>query len=234
MAVNATREFLKEVTEAGEEAAQGAGKHAEEGSKMGGILRMVVQDLLLWACWGLSWALGGIESGSMAWDDMLPDQYDLSGSAVGWGLNLSSNVKISKDVLRLQLVYGAGIENYMNEGPADVAAETNPGDARKPLKGKALPLLGFVAMLDHVWNERWGSTVGYSHVNITPSNAQRGDAFKLGHYILANVTYTPVPNFMGGCELQVGQRINNSDGWKYTDVRIQFGAKYSFSQLLGG
>jgi hypothetical protein len=170
----------------------------------------------------------------MAWDDNLPDQYDLSGSAVGWGLNLSSNVKISKDILRLQLVYGAGIENYMNEGPADVGAETNPGDPRKPLKGKALPLLGFVAMLDHVWNERWGSTIGYSHVNITPSNAQTGDAFKLGHYMLANVNYTPVPNFMAGCELQVGQRVNNSDGWKVADVRIQFGAKYSFSQLIGG
>jgi hypothetical protein len=170
----------------------------------------------------------------MAWDDNLPDQYDLSGSAVGWGLNLSSNVKISKDILRLQLVYGAGIENYMNEGPADVGAETNSGDPRKPLKGKALPLIGFVAMLDHVWNERWGSLIGYSLVDITPSNAQTADAFKLGHYIIGNVTYTPVPNFMAGCELQVGQRINNGDGWHYTDVRIQFGAKYSFSQLIGG
>jgi hypothetical protein len=170
----------------------------------------------------------------MAWDDAGLEPYDLSGSAVGWGLNLSSNVKISKDILRLQLVYGAGIQNYMNEGPADVGIESNPGDPTKPVKGKALPLLGFVAMLDHVWNERWGSTVGYSYVNITPSDRQGADAFKLGHYALANVTYTPVPNFMAGIELQVGQRVNNSDGWKVGDTRIQFGAKYSFSQLIGG
>ena len=31
-------------------------------------------------------------------------QYDLSGDAIGWGLNLSSNIKLSKnDVLRLSV-----------------------------------------------------------------------------------------------------------------------------------
>ena len=42
------------------------------------------------------------------WDDVLADQFDLSGSATGWGINLSSNINAGKhDVLRLAFVTGA-------------------------------------------------------------------------------------------------------------------------------
>ena len=30
---------------------------------------------------------------SIKWDDILADQFDLSGDATGWGMNLSSNLK---------------------------------------------------------------------------------------------------------------------------------------------
>jgi len=170
----------------------------------------------------------------MVWDDNNSDQYDLSGNAVGWGLNLSSNIKISKDVLRLQVIVGQGVENYMNEGPADVGIAKNAGDPEKPVKGKALPLLGLVAFLDHAWNDTWASSIGYSQVKITPSDLQAADAFKLGHYALANVTYSPVPMFMAGLEFQYGQRQNNLDGWKFNDYRIQFGARFSFSGVVVG
>jgi hypothetical protein len=182
--------------------------------------------------WGYVEAAGIIRY--MVWDDMNGDQYNLSGHAVGWGLNLSSNVKISKDVLRMQVVYGQGIENYMNEGPADIGIEKNPGNAVTPAKGKPLPVLGLVAFLDHVWNDQFSSAVGYSQVKITNSDGQAANAFKLGHYALANVTYTPVANFMTGLEFQYGQRQNNSDGWKVNDYRIQFGAKFNFSSTIVG
>src|SRR4029450_12835640 len=55
------------------------------------------------------------------WDDLSDDQCDLSGSATGWGLNLSSNLNLGKkDVLRAQFVFGEGIQNYMNDSPVDV------------------------------------------------------------------------------------------------------------------
>ncbi len=76
----------------------------------------------------------------MRWDDATNDGYDVSGSTIGWGLNLSSNIKISKDLLRLQVVYGAGIQNYMNEGPADIGAEANPGDTENPGQGEGPPV----------------------------------------------------------------------------------------------
>ncbi|MCM3880044.1 MAG: DcaP family trimeric outer membrane transporter, partial [Vicinamibacterales bacterium] len=77
--------------------------------------------------------------GKMNWDDVLPDQYDLSGSATRWGLNFSSNVKLgSRTTLRAQLVYGEGIQNYMNDSPVDVGIVRNPGNARTPIEGQAI------------------------------------------------------------------------------------------------
>src|SRR5512145_2334963 len=53
------------------------------------------------------------------WEDQGTDAFDLSGDATGWGLALSSNLKFARNVARLQLVYGEGIQNYMNDAPAD-------------------------------------------------------------------------------------------------------------------
>ncbi len=59
----------------------------------------------------------------MEWDDATPTPVDASGSESGWGVNLSSNLKLFEaDTLRLQVVYGEGIANYMNDATADVGA----------------------------------------------------------------------------------------------------------------
>src|SRR6185436_15103209 len=59
----------------------------------------------------------------MEWNDQVDAGDDISGDAVGWGINLSPNVKLGRSTLRLQAVYGEGIENYMNDAPADVGPE---------------------------------------------------------------------------------------------------------------
>src|SRR5262249_33861626 len=113
------------------------------------------------------------------WDDTNPAAPDLSDNTTGWGLHLSSNIKIQKGTARLSVVYGEGIENYMNDAPVDVAVDsTGPGATQ--FKGKALPVTGIVAFYDVQWNERWSSTAGYSSVDIDNTNAQRPDAFKRG------------------------------------------------------
>src|SRR5262245_11216001 len=76
------------------------------------------------------------------WDDHVADAVDLSGDTFGWGFHVSANYKIHKDTLRASIVYGAGIENYMNDAPIDVGVEINPGDVVTPFDGKALPVLG--------------------------------------------------------------------------------------------
>jgi hypothetical protein len=171
----------------------------------------------------------------MAWDDIHASAtQDLTGHAVGWGLCVSSNIKVAKDVVRLLAMYGEGVENYFNDAPYDVGIAKNNGDPKKPVTGKALPDLGISAFLDHAWSDAWSSSIGYSRTQITPSDMQAASAFKLGQYALVNLLYSPVPNFLAGFELQWGQRQNNSDGWKVNDYRIQFGAKFNFSSTIGG
>jgi hypothetical protein len=169
------------------------------------------------------------------WDDLNNDQFDLAGDATGWGFNLSSNLKLAKKhVARLSVVYGEGIQNYMNDAPVDVGIQNNFSNARTPVVGKALPILGVVAFLDLNWNAKWTSTVGYSMVDIDNSDAQTDDAFKKGQYALANILYYPTPNVFLGPEIQWGKRENFRDGFTSDDFRVQFSAKYNFKLSLGG
>ena len=171
----------------------------------------------------------------LAWDDRIEDQFDLSGHVWGWGISLSSNVKpTSNDVLRLQVIYGKGVENYFNDAPIDVGAETNPGNPRTPITGEALQDVGLSAYLDHAWNSRWSSAVGYALVNIKNSDLQLPAAFHEGQYASANLLWTPVTNVMMGGEFQWAHRENFSDGFESSDRRLQFSFKYSFSAKLTG
>jgi hypothetical protein len=172
----------------------------------------------------------------IAWDDLLPnDPLQLGGHVWGWGASLSSNVKpTSNDVLRLQIVYGRGVENYFNDAPVDVGVERNPGSTVTPVEGEALPDLGLVAYLDHTWNKKWTSAIGYSRVDINNSDLQAGTAFRAGQYASVNLLCTPVDNVMIGGEFQWARR-KNLDDFKSNDYRLQFSFKYSFSaKIIGG
>ena len=169
------------------------------------------------------------------WDDVLDDQFELSGDGTGWGLNFSSNLKASaNDTVRLQFVFGEGIQNYMNDSPADVGIVNNFSDPVTPILGEPLPIIGIVAFLDHNWNQRFSTAVGYSFQDIDNTEGQAPNAFKTGHYALGNLLYTPVPNVMVGGELQWGRRENFSDGFHSDGLKLQFSFKYNFSYKLGG
>ena len=166
----------------------------------------------------------------MEWDDAGLVPGDLSGSATGWGVNLSSNLKFDQDTLRLQVVFGEGIANYMNDATADVGALA-PGDADV---AEALPLLGIVAFYDRTWNDDWTSSIGYSRIDIDNSVGQTPDAFHIGDYALVNLLNHSVDNLMWGGEIQWGKRENNSDGFDVDDVRFQISVKYNFAHSFGG
>ena len=167
------------------------------------------------------------------WEDLSGGPVDLSGKVTGWGLHVSSNLKpTKKDVVRLSAVHGEGVENYMNDAPSDVAIEVSGGGATA--EGVAIPVTGVVAFLDHTWNEKYSSSIGYSQVNIENTNGQAPDAFHLGQYFLANLLYSPVANVMMGVEGGWIHRANFSDGWTEDDAHIQVSFKYSFSTSIGG
>jgi hypothetical protein len=167
------------------------------------------------------------------WEDQGTDAFDLSGDAVGWGLHASSNLKIGeKNVVRTSVVYGQGIQNYMNDAPADVGIETNVGDPLAPIKGVPLPMVGVVAFLDHTWSERFSSSVGYSMIDIDNSELQSASAFKRGQYALGNLLYYPTPGVMTGVELQWGDRSNFEDGFSSDIFKVQVSARYNFSKTF--
>jgi hypothetical protein len=183
--------------------------------------------------WGYVRAAGIVRV--IKWDDVLDDQFDLSGDATGWGLNFSSNVKASaNDTIRLQLAFGEGIQNYMNDAPVDIGIVNQFQNAVTPITGKPLPIVGIVAFLDHTWNERFTTSVGYSRTDIDNTEGQAANAYKTGHYALGNVLYTPVPNVMVGGEFQWGRRENFSDGFHSDGLKLQFSFKYNFSYKVGG
>ena len=174
----------------------------------------------------------------ISWVDTAPNpQFHLSGDALGWGVNVSSNINFTRnDIGRFAFVYGSGVENYMNDAPVDIGIKNNLSNPLAPIKGVALPVLGVVSFLDHNWSSRFSSSIGYSLLNIENSNAQNANDFHQGHYALTNLLYHPVPRVTIGAEFQFGRRVNFSDGFNVNDYRTQFSFKYDWSKglVLGG
>jgi hypothetical protein len=179
--------------------------------------------------WGHFQAAGVIRH--MSWVDTNNDNFDLSGSATGAGVGLTSNLNVGKkNVVKLSFVYGHGIENYMNDAPVDVGVKINSGNPRTPIKGVALPVTGVMSYLDHTWNKRFSSSIGYSMLNISNSDGQAPDAFHRGHYGSGNLLFYPTDNVMIGTELIWGKRENFLDNFTSEDVHIQFSFKYNFAK----
>jgi len=154
---------------------------------------------------------------------------------VGWGVNLSSIWKLgSASTIRLQYVFGEGIQNYMNDSPIDIGIVNRQQNLTRPFEGEPIPITGLVAYIDHSWSEKFTSSFGYSSQYNDNTDGQAPDAFKDGHYVSGNLLYYPVPGVMVGGELQWGRRVNFSDGFEAEGVKAQFAFKYNFSWKLGG
>ena len=179
--------------------------------------------------------LGGVVR-YIGYDDLLTtDKFDLSGHVWGWGVNLSSVLKVTpSDTLRLGVIQGAGVENYFNDAPIDVGIKANPGNAITPVVGEALGDFGLSLFLDHNWNSKYSTAIGYSRVDISNSNGQAANAYKDGQYALGNLLYAPNSTVMMGGELQWIHRENFADGFSVSDVRFQFSFKVNFGVKVGG
>jgi len=159
--------------------------------------------------------------------------FNIGRDVLGWGINTSSNLKLGKkDTARLQLVYGKGIQNYMNDAPIDIGVQNNAGNSSRPIEGIPLPVLGLVSFIDHNWSERFSSSVGYSLENIYNSNGEHPSDFHQGDYAIGNLLYHPIPKVTMGSEFQFGRRVNFSDGFNVNDYRVQFSFKYDWGKTF--
>jgi hypothetical protein len=170
----------------------------------------------------------------IGWEDMDDTaKYDLSGHAIGWGLNLTSKARLAKNTVgKFGIVYGEGIENYMNDAPVDIGIQNNFSDTLRPVLGVPLPVLGVSGFIDQQWSPKFSSSIGYSMVSITNSDGQKPDAYKIGHYALANLLYYPVDRVMAGVEVQFATRENYSDGWFASMLKVQVSFRYNFGYIF--
>jgi hypothetical protein len=154
----------------------------------------------------------------------------LSDSDMGWGVDLTGTVKLGdRNVIRAGVVHGEGIASYMNDGGMDAGPSVAPGTPGA--KVEAVPLTGVSLYLDHSWNDKYTSSIGYSFTEVDNTDGQTADAFNKGEYASVNLLYTPVENVLMGIEGLWGQREDNggNDG---DDSRIQVSFKYNFGATL--
>jgi hypothetical protein len=152
------------------------------------------------------------------------------GHKTGWGVNLTSNIKIlDKDVIHLAAVYGEGMASYMNDGGTDLGPRAEfVGGVPVNIRAGAVPTLGLVAYLDHYWTDELSSSIGWSQHRQYNLSFQAPEAFASGQYASVNLLWTPHKRILMGGEFLWGQRKDN-DGSKGDDSRLQFSFKYAFS-----
>jgi hypothetical protein len=172
------------------------------------------------------------------WDDNTGDGQDFSGGTTGWGFNLTGNRRLGNGTFKAGLVWGEGIENYLNDGGPDVAAIPNPIDPDDPTLRPGgvtkIPVVAASLFYDYRWSKSLTSTIGFSlQDRDLDDTAALPETFQAGQYALANVIWYPVQALMTALELQYGRRENFSDGWTYDALRVQFSTKYRFSFKLG-
>ncbi|MEH6570575.1 MAG: DcaP family trimeric outer membrane transporter [Halioglobus sp.] len=143
----------------------------------------------------------------------------------GWGINASTVINTTaRDRLKLQVVYGEGIGNYLNDGGLDLAPSN---DTLLGNSATAVPLLGVVAYYDHYWNDKWSSSIGWSTTILDTTDGQDGSEFEDGQIAQINLLHYPVEGVMIGGELIWGER-NDIDGADGNDVRAQMSFKVNF------
>jgi hypothetical protein len=169
----------------------------------------------------------------IGWKDTLTtDGNDISGNLTGWGAHLSGTINLTKStIFRGAVVYGEGIENYMQDAPVDVGVvPTN--NTSKPVEGKLLPVTGIHAWIDHNWSDKYWTSLGYSSVHIENTDFGAPDAYKNGTYAMLTIGTTPFKNVMAAIEFQYGKRENFTDGFSSDEFKIHLGFKYNFSETF--
>ena len=143
----------------------------------------------------------------------------------GWGINTSAGLNTwGRDMLKLQVAFGEGIGNYMNDGGVDIA----PDSANiEKAEAEAVPLLGISAYYDHYWSDRWSTSLGWSMIDLDTSNGQGPSEFEKGQIAQINLLHYPMDHVLLGTEFIWGQR-EDIDGNKGEDYRIQFSLKVDF------
>jgi hypothetical protein len=152
---------------------------------------------------------------------------------MGYGVNLTSLVRLGRSRVRLQYAVGRGIENYINDSTPDIGVAPDAGNPRRPIVGVALPVWSFTGYAESVAGP---VTViaGIGRQAIRNSAGQAATAYHAGSYATVTVVAAPAPGFTLAGEYQWGRRENAFDGWTFDDHRVQVSARFRFSMTVVG
>ncbi|MGY6558760.1 MAG: DcaP family trimeric outer membrane transporter [Nitritalea sp.] len=134
---------------------------------------------------------------------------DFSGDAWGYGTNISGSLTPTPTVRLVgSFVAGRGIQNFLNDGTADVGVRANPENERTPLTGAAIPFYSVMAATEVRLTDQLSSTVAFSRVVNDTFPTQLSTSFESGTYLTAGLIHRPLPGISFGLEYQYADRQN--------------------------
>jgi hypothetical protein len=145
-------------------------------------------------------------------------------NVLGWGVNLSSGLDLTKnDFVQLLGVYGVGVGGMGNDTSflnSDAAFKAN-GDL------EAMPYWSVSAGYTHRWSERFRSTFTYGYVNLDNASGQIPTFYHTSTYSSANFVWQIGKRLSLGVEGLYGIQkarndVDSGDHW-----RVQLGMVYS-------
>ena len=154
-------------------------------------------------------------------------------SLFGWGLNVSTALKMFGGKLGLQGVMGNGYAGYNNDGGVDIAPvevddPTTPGIIE--YKATVPFQYGFTAFYDYNIGDKWSGSFGYSETVYDNSSGQSYDAFHRSQYMVVQAIYNIIDGLDIGLNYQYGKK-HEKDGMSAYDQRVLFTVAYSFSMV---
>ena len=155
------------------------------------------------------------------------------GSATGWGINLSSNLKVSENDTSsgCSSSIGEGIQNYMNDSPVDIGIENNSGNTRHADRRQAHPDRRHRRVpRPHLEREVRRTAVGYSRQDNDNTDGQAPTPSRPANTRSATSSITPVAErrwsaaSSSGAAARTSRRVPRATAFK-----VQFSFKYNFS-----
>jgi len=145
-----------------------------------------------------------------------------SAQVFGGGGAVSGSLLVwRKDTLVFEFSTGHGLARYIKDMAGlglDLAV-----DAQGVVR--ATEATGGYFSYQHVWHDRWRSTIVVSHDHLQHLEVQSPDAYRTSRYAAANLLYRPASNFTIGVECSTG-RYEVQDGRNDRATRLQLGVQY--------
>lgn len=153
--------------------------------------------------------IGGVAKYVTWYDRAQTPTRNYSGSTWGYGVNLTGSIR-PKSGIRLvgAFVTGRGVQNFLNDGTANIGAKTNPGNSISPVIGDAIPFYSMMAASEFKLSETLSSTIAFSRISNQTFDTQLNTALESGSYFTFGFIQKPVPAVSLGLEYQYASRQN--------------------------